>query len=87
MEGPEKIYTSEWSEYPKIKKKGRAAGGYGAFEGFLSEVIEPDKVKEDDDPDYHTVSFCIDRMKEDADEARDGKPFFLACGLVKPVSD
>jgi arylsulfatase A-like enzyme len=30
-------------------------------------------------PDHHTVSYCLEKMAEKSD-----RPFFIACGLVKP---
>jgi arylsulfatase A-like enzyme len=34
---------------------------------------------DEDMPDYHTVSYCLEKMAEQSD-----RPFFIACGLVKP---
>jgi arylsulfatase A-like enzyme len=70
-------YLSEWTEYmvksglpPNLPKPSKD-------EGFLDPVKT--ELQDEDIPDWHTVNWCIERMQA----ARD-KPFFIACGLVKP---
>ena len=73
--GLESVYASEWDEYPKVPRvPGRRPKKY---EGFHEPL--PVDLKDTDLPDWHTVDFCIDKMSQDRD-----KPFFLACGLIKP---
>ena len=50
--------------------------------GFTEDIELSREVRDDDDPDWHTVDFCAEKLNEDPKE-RDNKPLFLACGFVK----
>lgn len=69
-------YSSEWTEYMDkafLDKLPRPAKN----EGFLDPVKTD--LKDDDLGDWHTVNWCIKQI-----EAPRDKPFFIACGLIKP---
>ncbi len=69
-------YSSEWTEYmdkavlDKLPKPSKN-------EGFLDPVKTD--LKDEDLGDWHTVNWCIKQI-----EAPHDKPFFIACGLIKP---
>jgi iduronate 2-sulfatase len=68
----------EWDDYAKARggDLSPAAGASGGVGGIrFAPVDAPDENM----PDYHTVSYCIDQLQRKHD-----KPFFLACGLHKP---
>lgn len=74
-QGLKGVYASEWDVYPPLPKP--STGGAGKYEGYF--VPLPLDLKDDDLGDWYTIDFCIDQLKQPHD-----KPFFLACGLVKP---
>jgi len=80
--GGGKMYESEWDEYPKKEERWRVRPGKES--GFLEEVKID--AREDDDADWHTVSYCLDMLKrlEEGHDDRIIKPLFLTCGIVKP---
>ncbi|MBL7140327.1 MAG: sulfatase [Planctomycetes bacterium] len=69
------VYASEWDEYPPLPKP--SGGGAGKYQGFHEPL--PLDLKDDDLGDWHTVTYCIEQFGK-----KHAKPFFLACGLVKP---
>jgi arylsulfatase A-like enzyme len=77
-----KIYVDEWDDYPKVHA-GDVVGEYTDRMGFTHDIELSREVYDDDDPDWHTVNFCADKLHEDPSK-RDNKPLFLACGIVKP---
>mmetsp|Transcript_22603 Transcript_22603/g.65049 ORF Transcript_22603/g.65049 Transcript_22603/m.65049 type:complete len:878 (-) Transcript_22603:1029-3662(-) len=77
-----KIYVDEWDDYPKVHA-GDVVGEYTDRMGFTEDIELSREVVDDDDPDWHTVNFCADKLHEDPSN-RDNKPLFLACGIVKP---
>jgi len=79
-EKPLTCYVDEWDEYPKIKQ-GDVIKYITDRVGFTEPLLYD--IQDDDDPDWHTVDYCHDKLMETTDD-RDGKPFFLACGIVKP---
>ena len=79
-EKPLTCYVDEWDEYPKIEQ-GDVIKYITDRMGFTEPLLYD--IKDDDDPDWHTVDYCNDKLMETRED-RDGKPFFLACGLVKP---
>ena len=76
-----KIYTDEWDDYPKVHA-GDVVKEYTDRMGFTEDIELSRKVRDDDDPDWHTVDFCAEKLNEDP-QKRDNKPLFLACGFVK----
>ena len=76
-----KIYVDEWDDYPKVHA-GDVVGEYTDRMGFTHDIELSREVYDDDDPDWHTVNFCADKLHEDPSK-RDNKPLFLACGIVK----
>ena len=76
-----KIYTDEWDDYPKVHA-GDVVKEYTDRMGFTEDIELSREVRDDDDPDWHTVDFCAEKLNEDPKE-RDNKPLFLACGFVK----
>jgi len=88
---PERIYVEDWDEYPAERH------GYDKQpdkrEGFNRPCKNTDKLRDEDDQDWHTVSYCIDRMlngteyrggDSDSSAGSTTKPLFLACGIKKP---
>ncbi|OVE74883.1 iduronate-2-sulfatase, partial [bacterium E08(2017)] len=82
--GAGKIYHSmqyheeDWTEYmpdPGVDKEG---SGVTKYDGFFNRKQFPD-LKDEDLYDWHTTSYCVERLKKKHD-----KPFFIACGLYKP---
>jgi len=73
--GMPSVYASEWDEYPPLPKP--STGGAKKYEGYHDPL--PLDLKDDDLGDWHTVTYCIAQL-----EKTHKKPFFLACGLVKP---
>ena len=70
------MYASEWDDYPQMSEWSVTPPIHKST-GYFKD-IEVD-LEDDDDPDWHTVDYCIDRMLDDRTE-----PFFLACGIYKP---
>jgi arylsulfatase A-like enzyme len=70
-------YASEWSEYMDETGFDTHGKGVSRLEGFL-EPLQHD-LKDEDLMDWHTINWCIERLKQKRD-----KPFFIACGLHKP---
>jgi len=70
-------HESEWTEY--MAKDGLFPSGPNVKkdDGFHDPMNHD--LQDDDLMDYHTVDYCIDRMNSVQD-----KPFFIACGLIKP---
>ncbi|MEQ1858584.1 MAG: sulfatase [Chthoniobacteraceae bacterium] len=82
--GAGKIYHSSehggtWTDY---------AGGKGGTpkrhpsakdDGIGGIAFSPLDGTDEEMPDFRTVSYCIEKLNEKSD-----KPFFIACGLVKP---
>ncbi|MCP4853920.1 MAG: sulfatase [Fuerstiella sp.] len=75
--GMKSVYASEWDEYPPTTRENSAGRAPTKFEGYHEPL--PLDLHDKDLPDWHTVDFCIDRMNQERD-----KPFFIACGLIKP---
>ncbi len=75
--GMKSVYASEWDEYPPTTRENSAGRAPTKYEGYHEPL--PLDLHDKDLPDWHTVDFCIDRMKQKRD-----KPFFIACGLIKP---
>jgi arylsulfatase A-like enzyme len=73
----DQYYPSEWTEY--MDSQGLSATGKGVTknEGFHDPLAHD--LKDEDLMDWHTVNYCIDRLRR-----KDGQPFFVACGLHKP---
>lgn len=69
------VYASEWHEYPPLAKP--STGGAGKYQGYFEPM--PLDMKDDDLGDWHSVNYCIEQLQKKHD-----KPFFMACGLVKP---
>lgn len=69
-------YESEWDEYYKapVPPHGK---GVQILEGYLKPLQHD--LNDDDLGDWHYVNYCIQQLGKQQD-----KPFFLACGLVKP---
>jgi len=68
-------YASGWDEYPKLPVS--SGGGAGKYQGFHEPM--PLDMKDQDLGDWHTVDYCIAQLQKDHE-----KPFFVACGLIKP---
>ncbi len=75
--GLSSVYASEWDEYPSTTSEKGAGRAPTKNEGFHQPLLLD--LDDKDLPDWHTVDFCIDRMNQKRD-----KPFFIACGLIKP---
>ena len=75
--GLKTVYASEWDQYPPTRRGQSAGRAPRKYEGY-HEQLEID-LQDKDLPDWHTVDFCIKQLKE-----KRNKPFFLACGLIKP---
>ena len=73
--GLDAVYASEWDEYPPMKVPSN--GGASKYEGFHEPL--PLDLKDEDMGDWHSVNYIIEQLEKSHD-----KPFFLACGLVKP---
>lgn len=71
------VYASEWDEYPPTKRENSAGRAPKKYEGYHEPL--PLDLHDRDLPDWYTVDFCIDRMNQKRE-----KPFFIACGLIKP---
>ena len=69
------IYENEWDEYPRLPKS--STGGASKYQGYFEPL--PLKMKDEDLGDWHSVNYCIEQLGKKRD-----KPFFLACGLIKP---
>lgn len=70
-------YDSEWTEYLGKDAYPSNLPQTGHTEGFLTPLKHD--LKDEDLNDWHTVNWCIKQI-----EAKHDKPFFIACGLVKP---
>ena len=68
------VYASEWDEYPPLAKPHGDATKYQGYHGPM-----PLDMKDEDLGDWHSVNYCIEQLNKKHD-----KPFFMACGLVKP---
>jgi len=81
--GAGKIYHSmeyhqeEWTEYMSNEGLYHNGPGVNKMDGYFV-PLEVD-LKDDDIVDWHSVNYCIERLKQDHD-----RPFFIACGLYKP---
>lgn len=73
--GPDSVNMSEWDEYPKNAKP--YGGGAKKMEGYFTPL--PIDMKDEDLSDWHSVNYCIKQLQK-----KHEKPFFLACGLIKP---
>ena len=75
-----KIYVDEWNDYPK-----RVTSDKWDKVTDRAGFTEPLKVSldEEDEPDFHTASYCAKKLKQSSDD-RNGKPLFLVCGMIKP---
>ena len=71
----EVLYASEWDEYPKSAKP--YGGGATKLQGYFDPLLID--MKDEDLSDWHSVSYCVEQLQKEHE-----KPFFLACGLVKP---
>lgn len=71
------IFPSEWTEYMDKSTLPANLPSPGKDEGFL-EPLKHD-LKDEDLGDWYTVNWCIKQL-----ETKRDKPFFIACGLVKP---
>lgn len=70
-------YPAEWTEYMSMKGLSSSGKGVGKMEGFHSPLKYD--LNDEDLSDWQTVNWCIDRLRQKHD-----KPFFIACGLIKP---
>ena len=70
------MYQSEWDDYPKMSEWNISEQIHRST-GLLKDLKAD--LEEDDDPDWDTVDYCIDRMLDVRAE-----PFFLACGIYRP---
>jgi len=70
------FHPDEWTEYMS-KEEVKGLPRPGGNEGFLEPLKT--ELKDEDLPDWHTVNWCIKQL-----EAKHDKPFFIACGLIKP---
>ena len=73
--GPDSVNMSEWDEYPENAKP--YGGGAKKMEGYFTPL--PIDMKDEDLSDWHSVNYCIKQLQK-----KHEKPFFLACGLIKP---
>ena len=78
---PEKIYADEWDDYPKRVKPAKLWDKIPKDVGYTLPIEF--EIGDEEEPDWHTTDYCIDRLGENA-TSRDGKPLFLVCGYVKP---
>jgi arylsulfatase A-like enzyme len=69
------IYEDEWDEYPPLAKS--SPGGASKYQGYFEPL--PIDMKDEDLGDWHSVNYCIEQLGKKRD-----KPFFLACGMIKP---
>ena len=78
---------SDWTEYmTKGAEPDSEGGGKGKGKKFQDDVGGVGGIRfgalacsDQEMPDYATVSYCLDQLRKQHD-----RPFFLACGLVKP---
>jgi arylsulfatase A-like enzyme len=68
----------EWDDYAKARG-GDLPATAGASGGVGGIRFAPVDAPDENMPDYHTVSYCIEQLQRKHD-----KPLFLACGLHKP---
>jgi arylsulfatase A-like enzyme len=69
----------EWTDYFDGKGGSLTLDPSAKDDGVGGIKFGPLANTDEEMPDYGVVSYCIDRLGEESD-----KPFFLACGLVKP---
>jgi len=69
------VYSSEWDEYPPLARP--STGGASKYQAYFKPL--PLDIKDEDLGDWHSVDYCLEQLKKKHD-----KPFFLACGLIKP---
>jgi len=85
--GAGKIYHSmeffpkEWTEYMPTDGFSKDGKGVQKYDGYHIDK-KHSKLKDQDIIDWHSVDYCIDRIK--GKKGDQDKPFFLACGLYKP---
>ncbi|MEQ1853024.1 MAG: sulfatase [Chthoniobacteraceae bacterium] len=82
--GAGKIYHGSerggtWTDYHAGKGSHPALHPDAKNDGVGGIKFAPLAGKDEDMPDHSVVSYCIEKMNEKND-----KPFFIACGLVKP---
>lgn len=73
----DQYYPSEWSEYMDSTGMSATGRGVGKNDGFHLPMKHD--LKDEDLMDWHTVNYCIERVKD-----KSAQPFFVACGLHKP---
>ena len=73
--GPKSVRMSEWDEYAENRRPD--GGGAKKYQGYFEPL--PINMKDEDLEDWHSVDYCISQL-----EKKHEKPFFLACGLIKP---
>ena len=69
------FYQEGWHEYPDLPASGN--GVVPKYDGYFK-PLEKD-LRDEDLGDWHTVDYCAKQLGKTHD-----KPFFLACGLIKP---
>jgi arylsulfatase A-like enzyme len=70
-------FDSEWSEYRNSKQSHGTGERVDKYDGYHNPLSVD--LHDDDLMDWHTVTWCIDRMNQPHQQ-----PFFIACGLHKP---
>lgn len=73
----DEYFPSEWSDYMDSKGMSATGGGVQKEDGFHKPSIHD--LKDDDLMDWHTVSYCIEKLNASAAGGA-----FIACGLHKP---
>lgn len=69
----------DWTDYFDGKGEGLTMDPSAKDKGVGGIQFYPLANTNEEMPDHLVVDWCIDRLKEESD-----KPFFIACGLVKP---
>lgn len=69
----------KWTDYFDGKGGGLTLHPSAKDDGVGGIKFGPLANSDEEMPDYGVVTYCLDRLAEESD-----KPFFLACGLVKP---
>jgi len=72
-------HGGEWTDYFARKSVPLKLHPSAKNDGVGGLKFGPLANKDEDMPDYSVVSYCIEKLAEKSD-----KPFFIACGLVKP---
>ena len=75
------FFPKEWTEYMPTDGLSKDGKGVQKYDGYHIDK-KHNKLKDQDIIDWHSVDYCIDRIK--GKKGDQDKPFFLACGLYKP---